>query len=412
MAPICACRSQLKTVIVPIKAFNASWHSTSRLGELIPGLAPYAVHKTRQTQPNHVRRFVTACTNARQARIAQAPSSVSNNVSNQKLSKAGAVLLSDTVPSEQEILNALQICEGLAQNLAKTAEIPHESVDSSATTDLLTLEARTYRKTPPAQDGGNGARTEIAENISKTAYRIAQDPKVFLTPKLLATYVNTLTILERPHSFPHIFDLYRSKPIPRPDTSPIQFAEPNGKAPTAAVPLAMAQIALDAAIDIKDLSLCFDIIDTSVCSPAFRRSKFIRKALLPLTGLTLSPIAAYSVASSLSHLQDTVDPHIITNMATVGLLAYIGFTTTVGVVAITTANDQMERITWYQGTPLRERWIREEERAFVDRIAQAWGLQNPESRGDEDGEDWQDLRRWVMARGMILDKPELMEGME
>lgn len=84
----------------------------------------------------------------------------------------------------------------------------------------------------------------------------------------------------------------------------------------------------------------------------------------------------------------------------------------VGYVAITTANDQMDRVTWASGVPLWERWVREEERAAIDSVAGAWGFESVEKRGDEEGEEWESLRDWVGARGMVLDRVGLMEGME
>lgn len=72
----------------------------------------------------------------------------------------------------------------------------------------------------------------------------------------------------------------------------------------------------------------------------------------------------------------------------------------------------MNRITWAMGTPLRERWQREEERALIDRVAAAWGFQDKNRRGEEEGYDWEALREWVGLRGMVLDRPGLMEGME
>lgn len=84
----------------------------------------------------------------------------------------------------------------------------------------------------------------------------------------------------------------------------------------------------------------------------------------------------------------------------------------VGYVTITTANDQMDRVTWATGVPLWERWVREEERAAIDAVAGQWGFQDVEKRGDEEGEDWEALREWVGMRGMVLDKVSLMEGME
>ncbi len=61
---------------------------------------------------------------------------------------------------------------------------------------------------------------------------------------------------------------------------------------------------------------------------------------------------------------------------------------------------------------LRERWLREEERAAFDRLALAWGFREKWRRGEERGEDWDALREFCARRGMILDKTELLEGME
>jgi len=72
----------------------------------------------------------------------------------------------------------------------------------------------------------------------------------------------------------------------------------------------------------------------------------------------------------------------------------------------------MVRVTWVQGTPLRERWIREEERRALDLVAMAWGFEEKERRGFEEGEEWELLREVVERKGMVLDDPALMEGME
>jgi hypothetical protein len=94
------------------------------------------------------------------------------------------------------------------------------------------------------------------------------------------------------------------------------------------------------------------------------------------------------------------------------IMAYVVFTSTMGVVALTTANDHMNRVVWIPGRPLRQRWLREEERAALDRVAAAWGFKDPLMRGQEEGEDWETLREILGMRGMILDKSDLMEGME
>ena len=107
-----------------------------------------------------------------------------------------------------------------------------------------------------------------------------------------------------------------------------------------------------------------------------------------------------------------MEPGAATAVAFAGILTYVGATATIGVVAMTTANDQMDRVTWATGMPLRERWLREEERAAVDRVAGAWGFRESWRRGEEEGEEWEMLREWVGVRGMVLDRVELMEGME
>ena len=72
----------------------------------------------------------------------------------------------------------------------------------------------------------------------------------------------------------------------------------------------------------------------------------------------------------------------------------------------------MDRVTWARGVPLWERWVREEERAALDRVAGKWGFAARERRGEEEGEEWEVLREECGVRGMCLDRVELMEGME
>ena len=107
-----------------------------------------------------------------------------------------------------------------------------------------------------------------------------------------------------------------------------------------------------------------------------------------------------------------MDPTQFSQIAFVGILAYLGFTSVIGLVALTTSNDQMKRVTWANGMPLRERWLREDERAAIDRVASAWGLSDNARQGEEEGSEWEELRSWIGRRGMVLDRVELMEGME
>lgn len=335
----------------------------------------------------------------------------------EELQKANNVLASDISLGEKAAQGALQICEDLARSLVESIESPttRPTPGNGPTSNLLSLEdgmERVERPSPPQSRQVAVIRGDIADKISATADRIVTNPKVFITPALLATYVYTQSLLGRPESFPLVFDLYASKPTPQPGTSPIKYKIPNPDRASSAVPLVLAHTALDVAIKAKDLPLCLSIINTSVCTTAHMRNKVLRKALLPLSGLALAPAAAYVLASNLAQYQYSMDTQMATNMAFVGIMAYVTFTSIIGVVAITTANDQMDRITWAMGTPLRDRWLREDERALVDRVAGAWGFQNIEMRGEEEAPEWEALREWAGMRGLILDKPELMEGME
>ena len=334
-----------------------------------------------------------------------------------ELRKAIAVVETDKVPEEDAVQKALQICENLARGLAEPIEPlrAHSKSEKGPTSNLLSLEEeRTAPNDPvPLQESvATPMRANAVEKISKVAYQIITNPKVFVTPMVLSTYVLTQAFLGRPDSFPQVFDLYASKPIPRPNTKPVQYKTANLNRSASAIPLVLAKIALTAAIDAKNLPLALSIIDTSVCTTAFKRNKIIGNALLPLSALTLTPCAAYVLAQQLAQYQTSVDPQMATNTVFAGVIAYVGFTATIGFVAVTTANDQMDRITWARGTPLRDRWLREDERTLVDRVAGAWGFQDVEMRGEEEGAEWEDFREWAGLRGMVLDAPELMEGME
>lgn len=335
----------------------------------------------------------------------------------EELHTAASVVKSDTVPSEGAVQRALKICENLARSVVEPIGSPETSsrLGKTPTSNLLSLDEQSRAPTmssPPEISSRPSLEDHTVDSISSTAYKIVTAPKTFITPAILTIYIHTQSVLGRPESFPRIFDLYASKPIPQPGGLPIKYKDANPKRASSAIPLDLAHSALTAAIDAKDLPLCLSIIDTSVCTTAYKRSKVLRHALLPFAGLALAPAAAYVLAAQLAQYQHSMDHEMATNMAFVGIVAYVGFTATIGLVAIATANDQMDRITWAMGTPLRERWLREEERALVDRVAGAWGLQDVTKRGEEEGGEWEALREWALMRGMVLDKPELMEGME
>ncbi|KAI4174763.1 MAG: hypothetical protein LQ343_002134 [Gyalolechia ehrenbergii] len=338
-------------------------------------------------------------------------------IENEVLRKARTILQSSMIPDTSAVEGTLQACEKFAQLLAEEAQSIDQGseVERTPASKLLSLEESQHdmknqdRKAVALTENAKSAATHL---ISSTAYKIITDPKVYITPKLLLMYVNVQSLLRRPKSLPEIFNLYASKPVPKSTTSPIKYSTPNRNKPSAHIPLQIANAALTAAMQSKDLSLCFDVINYSVCAPAFRLSKFFRKAFLPISGAVLAPFAIYRLASELSAYQNTVDTKMATQVLFAGIMAYVGFTATLGVVAVTTANDHMDRVVWATGTPLRERWMREEERMLIDRVAGAWGFQQRSRRGEEESPDWEALREWIGMRGMVLDKTELMDGME
>ena len=322
--------------------------------------------------------------------------------------ECNVLLALDRPPTEQETIKVFQQFDSLAKLLVYEAPAPRREKKHGATSALLYLDnsqKATPQKLPPNNQG-------TIDDLSDLAYSIIIHPPVFVAPEVLDLYVSIQASLGKPKTLPEVFDLYANKPLPEEGSSPIIYAAQNPNRVANAVPVTVASRALQCAIDAKELVTAMDIIESSYTTKAYQRAKFVRKALLPTTGLAIAPVAAYTIASQLALLQSTMDAHMATNVAFAGILAYVGFTATIGIVAITTANDQMDRVTWAQGVPLRERWIREDERAASDKVAGSWGFREVWRRGEEEGEDWDTLREWIGRRGMMLDRVDLMEGME
>lgn len=320
------------------------------------------------------------------------------------------LLTSEKPPSEQQILSGLNECNSLAEALVMDRSSPVIDRKAGATSALLSLDETASAKKIPAQKLPTAIQHAVNE-LSSLTYSVVKHPLIFITPQVLDVYSKIQANLGKPQTFPEVFQLYANKPIPQ-DTSPIRYSKQNPNKVSNAVPVHIADRALQVAIESKQLVVAMDIIESTYTTAAFHRAKFVRKCLLPATGVAVAPVAAYTIASQLAVLQTTMDSAMATNVAFAGILAYTFFTGTIGIVAITTANDQMDRVTWAPGMPLRERWMREEERAAIDKIAGSWGFRETWRRGEEEGEDWDALREWIGGKGMILDRVELMEGME
>jgi hypothetical protein len=314
------------------------------------------------------------------------------------------------IPTENDTIHVLGRCEAMAKLLVLDHSTPSKPAKDGAASALLSLDESSPKRISHANLPQNLKR--MADELSCLAYSIVKFPPVFITPQVLELYVGIQAILGKPESLAEVLLMYANKPLPQEGSSPIRYTKQNPNKVANAVPLAVADRALQTAVNAKDLVAAMDIVEMSYCTKASHRAKFVRKGLLPTTGLAVAPVAAYTVATQLSMLQTTMDSAIATQVAFAGILAYIGLTATVGVVAVTTANDQMDRVTWAQGVPLRERWIREEERAAIDKVAAAWGFREAWRRGEEEGDDWDVIREWIGRRAMMLDRVELMEGME
>lgn len=316
---------------------------------------------------------------------------------------------SQTVPSNSGVVELLQKC----LNIAETIVQPNRSSTNtdSEITSLLHLEEKNGKR--GSQPTRNAQISHpAADTLCRIAHELLTDEKVFISPEALNSYVKIHTLLKRPQHFPEIFHLYANKPIPEENSSPIKYLQPNPKNINSAIPADLANMAIDVAIEQRDLGLVLAIIDNSFCTPAFHRAKFFKRAAAPLGVLATTPLGCYVAASWAASFQNTMEPGTATAIAFAATLAYVGGTSSVGVLAIVTANDHMERVVWMPGIPLRQRWLREEERAALDKVSIAWGFKDVYMRGEEEGEEWDTLREFIGMRGMILDKTDLMEGMQ
>ncbi|KAG0643030.1 hypothetical protein HOY80DRAFT_545154 [Tuber brumale] len=328
-------------------------------------------------------------------------------------------------PSETQILLALTACHEFVNSQVKSTR--QWISRTSPTSALLSLDECHHlgplrSPQPPARSSQFHASPasclqDISEQnkvvyapITDLAFELISHPAAFISPKVLSAYVSLQSVIKDPTPIPAIFSLYARKSYTPPGTT--RVIAPNANDSKNAVPWDVADAALSTAIEVKDMILCLDIIDTSYALPAFRRAKLIREATPMAILAGLMPPVAYVIGDILARYQDEADYSHALGFAFAGILAYITFTAGLGIVAVTTANDQMARVTWAVGTPLKLRWLREEERAAYDRVAQAWGFEDPVKRGFEEGEAWELLREVVFRKNMILDNPDLMDGME
>lgn len=324
------------------------------------------------------------------------------------------IFSSKDVPKELDLRLLLKyydlVAEHLVRHVAPTAKDGQKK--TSASNALLSLDEQTPKaKTQTVQTTPPFVRDTI-DKLSEYAFAIVTNPLTYITPDVLNAYISLQAKLGKPETFPDVFHLYANKPIPTPGSSPIRYKKQNPNKLANAVAKGTVEIALNSAIQVRQLGVAINIIQTTFATKAYRRMKTLQKCFLPATSIGLAPVALYTVATQFADFQSTMDNEIATKVAFAGMISYLGLTGTIGFIAVSTANDQMDRVTWTPGIPLRRRWLQEDERAAYDKIAGAWGFRELWRRGEEEGDEWEMLRECIGMKGMILDRTSLMEGMQ
>jgi hypothetical protein len=254
--------------------------------------------------------------------------------------------------------------------------------------------------------------TTAGKKISQTAYSVISHPNVEMTPQVLEIYVTIQSLLGRSESLPSILQLYAHKPKPEVKGGVVQYTPQNPNAAARAIEKPVADIALQTAIDAKNLDAALGITEAAFCVKAFRRQKLLKHGTPPAMTLAMLPFGVAGLGTAYAtYWQNTMDITTAAGLGVAGISGYLFVTGSLGMIAKLSSKDQMKRVTWLPGTPLRHRWMREEEREALDKIACAWGFKETWRYGEETGPDWEGLREYMGYRQMILDRVEFMEGM-
>lgn len=327
------------------------------------------------------------------------------------------LLAGDSVPGEEEVLSALDACKrfvSLHSGKSVRQGLERDAKQDTSAAFLLSLDGNPTSRAKATATPASGTESPINSNdhISRLAFEIVTHPLVVITPQVLAAYVSIQRLLGDPDPLPYVFDLYASKPKPLGSTGSLEFVKRNPNLAVNAVDPMIAEQALDIAIEAKSLDAAVGIVANTYGSAAFVRQKLLRKALLPATAAAAMPLVVYLVAARLAKFQNLYDDRTATAMAAAGLMVYVGCTGFMGALALFTHNDQMNRVTWAPGMRLFTRWLREEERAGLDKVACAFGFSEVTRHGEEEGIDFESLKNFILLRGMVLDRVESMPGMK
>lgn len=325
----------------------------------------------------------------------------------------------DGIPAPQLTSAALQTClraaTGLHPHLKTRSEVlsrsqalGHAAPPEAPSSRLAALGAERTRARLPMRE----TLQDAIDSISGTAYDIVTHANVEMTPEILELYVQVQARLGQPEPLPAVLELYATKPKPAVKNGIIRYVRRNPDAPSRAVEMDTAELALQTAIGARNLDAALGIIEATYALPAFRRQKLIKRATAPALALAGLPFCILGLATAYAvHMQNTMDVATATTLACMGISGYFLSVGSLGLIAKLSNKDHMRRVTWTPGTPLRYRWLREEERAALDKVACAWGFREPWRHGEETGADWEGLKEYMGYRQMLLDRVEFMDGM-
>ncbi|KOS16842.1 hypothetical protein ESCO_004730 [Escovopsis weberi] len=326
----------------------------------------------------------------------------------------------DGIPAKQLTAAALQSC--LRAATALHPQLKRAEAQSLASASRL-VQLGAERTGHAGHAGSSSIPAPLAAaaaRISRAAYSIVAHDTVELDPAVLDAYVRIHAQIGRPESLPHVLELYATKrrPVARPGGpagghgAAVTYAPRNPNAAARAVEPAVAEAALQTAIDARHLDAALGVIEAAYCAPAFRRQKLIKHGSAPALALASLPFGIFGLSSAYAaYWQNTMDMATATGIGVAGISGYFFVVGSLGLIAKLSNKDQMKRVTWTPGTPLRYRWLREDERAALDKVACAWGFREPWRHGEETGPEWEGLKEYMGYRGMLLDRVEFMEGM-
>ena len=313
----------------------------------------------------------------------------------------------NTVPDQQATTSALQSCLRAASALHPQLKRAQGKSKASASRLALLGAERSGNSLPVGTE-----LTTARDGISHIAYNIITHPNVEMTQDVLELYVHTQAQLGRAESLPSVLELYAHKPKPEIKDGVVNYVPQNPNAAAKAIEKPVADMALQTAIDARNLDAALGITEAAFCVRAFKRQKLLRKATVPAMAAASLPFGILGLGTAYaSYWQNTMDLTTATGIGVAGISGYFFVVGGLGMIAKLSAKDQMKRVTWLPGTPLRYRWMREEEREALDKIACAWGFKESWRHGEETGPEWEGLRDHMGYRQMILDRVEFMEGM-